>query len=201
MGIVGIWRLVLKWICFGWVSLYTLTSCETTPPVDPARIITHPTASTQQATQQLLMEHPLSSEELQTCWKQVQETMGKIVDERDLLHAKKQISQAVSADHVTYHWCFYHMVDDLDRRVRSDAKPLSDRVSAFYTGMETLWALARALDDASAVPGGKVQYFPYLLDRYQEISRDVLGREVMPQGHPLDAPREKELKEIESRGK
>ncbi len=183
------------------LSLF-LVHCETpAPPIDPTRIMGHPTASTPHATQQLLLEHPISPEALHTCWQQVQEATGKIVDERDLLHAKKQIARAVALDKLTYHWCFYHMVDDLDRRLRSDGESLSDRVSAFYTGMQTLWVLARVLDDSPTSPDSpqqeKARYFPYLLDRYKEISRDVLGREVIPQGRPLDAPREKELKELE----
>ena len=176
------------------VCAWLLVQCETPVPVDPIRTVGHPTAPTPQATQQLLLEHPLSPEALQTCWTQVETATGKIVDERDLLHAKKQLALLMATDKVMYHWCFYHMVDDLDRRLRSDERSLSDRVLAFYAGMKVLWGLARVLDDASEQ--GKGMYFTYLRDRYEEISRDVLGREVAPQGRPLDMPREKELQEM-----
>jgi hypothetical protein len=183
-----------------WIVILGVVRCTTPPaagPVDPLSVIVDPDFATSQSTQQLLMEHPMPPTQVATCWKQIQADQGGIVDERDLLHAKRIFGSKVQEKRALYHWCFYYMTEDLGDRLRVDALSFQKKVELFYDSMKTLWVLARTLDAAAwqAAPKGetdKQRYFEYLRMRYMEISKESLGREVKEVAHPLDESREQD---------
>ncbi|SMF13495.1 hypothetical protein [Pseudobacteriovorax antillogorgiicola] len=122
-------------------------------------------------------------EELIRCRNEIFAITQETFNESGLLVAKEKIFADVNQNRIRYHWCFYFSMMVVDSKLKSDAmgKSIKERLSGFHKEMKALWILASTLDQAFQ----QERYFPYLRQRYIEISEMYFARRLNPIQDPL----------------
>jgi hypothetical protein len=101
------------------------------------------------------------------------ESKGASATNLEALHdAALDLDDEVRGDKVTYHWCFYQMMADLDKKMDQPLSLMDEKADIFLNKMSRLWILAVALDNAYK----STRYETYLRSRYTSISLGTFGR-------------------------
>lgn len=147
-----------------------------------AGTLPHPEKATAWATRNLIATHPQpSNEKVAQCMDDLAKIAADAGNPQDMLQAQVQAANLAAADVGLYHYCFYQLMVRLDERLERGGPLMADVATVFFDTMRALWILARGLDVAT----GRERYFPYLRERYVQLSKQHFGRDVEVVGPPM----------------
>jgi hypothetical protein len=146
----------------------------------------HPQAANEFATRIFVStaaQHP--QEKINECIEQVSAIGRDSFNQDDMVKAVASSQALFTQNFPLYHNCFYRLAANLDNRLAQGGPLVTELSGEFFETIQAMWIMAKALDKVS----GKKVYYPYLKQRYVQISRDVFGRQVAPLADGFDEKR------------
>lgn len=95
--------------------------------------------------------------------------------------SSSQFQSVVSTNTQDYHWCFFHIVRELDIGLSETKHTISDKMDIFLSQMTKLWIFSTALKNVTNDPS----YLNLTKERYIEYSNDYFGRNIEVINLPL----------------
>ena len=168
------------------------TEAEDTPSI----VLSHPETPDAFGTQALILasEQP-QPEQIDRCKVYLTSLAGVIDDDASLLSSKEKLSQDISKEIPTYHWCYYQMVRNLDVDMTSSQFSFDQKGEKFFVGMKILWLLAKSLEEVTQ----DFRYFNYLKERYVQLNHDIFGRSMSSVAPSLDERRKSPTPRVDTK--
>jgi hypothetical protein len=148
--------------------------------------IAFPSAATKWEIRKALMIHAQPTPQaINECQDTLQSTAAQADSLRAMTEATFAIKSIVQNNKITYHWCYFQILSNLDQRLELETTTFAERKELFLTRMRELWILSRALD--ASKKNRNAYYTTFLRKRYVLISQHEFGRnlEVMDHNIPL----------------
>lgn len=115
------------------------------------------------------------------CKNDIKQISAKSRNPVSLQLASSQFQSIVRTSPAKYHWCFFHVVKDLDLELNKPGASFDYKMDRFLTTMNELWVFSTSLTRVT----NDQRYLKFTKQRYVEYSNVYFGRKVETIGTPL----------------
>jgi hypothetical protein len=118
---------------------------------------------------------------LSQCKNEIKQMTATSRNHDSLIMASSQFQSVIRPDPKSYHWCFFHVVKDLDVFLEKTGVSFDQKMNTFLTTMNELWVFSSALTKVT----NDQKYIKFTKERYVTYSSQYFGRNLETIGRPL----------------
>ena len=113
-----------------------------------------------------------SASELNACFEEISSMSENALNSQSMREAKGSLNERMESKETVYHWCFFHILHQVDQKLESTEPSLLEKSNFFLQQFKKAWILGSALD----LKFEQSLYFNFVRKRYIKLNQQYFGR-------------------------